>query len=170
MSDFFISLGFMKPLLFLKADTSLFASSNQSCKYLISFFDFQGIASIFSCHFIYHSAWSRFLYIKSLVSNGTFSIFISGVLTVASFFATIDFFSGTTGVVFNADSVVAFGFAFGTIGGFVAFGFALLTIGGFVATALITLSGLGASVFRINHNDHFMIPFSINPPSSFIIC
>jgi len=161
-------------LLFLKADTSLFASSNQSCKYLISFFDFQGIASIFSCHFIYHSAWSRFLYIKSLVSNGTFSLFISGVFTVASFFATIDFFSGTTGVVFNADSVVAFGFAFGTIGGFVAFGFALLTIGGFVpdgvATALITLSGLGASVFRINHNDHFMIPFSIRPPSSFIIC
>lgn len=70
----------------------------------------------------------------------------------------------------KADSVVAFGFAFGTIGGFVAFGFALLTIGGFVATALITLSGLGASVFRINHNDHFMIPFSINQPSSFIIC
>ena len=62
----------------------------------------------------------------------------------------------------KADSVVAFGFAFGTIGGFVgAFG---------VATALITLSGLGASVFRINHNDHFMIPFSIRPPSSFIIC
>ena len=57
----------------------------------------------------------------------------------------------------KADSVVAFGFAFGTIGGF-------------VATALITLSGLGASVFRINHNDHFMIPFSIRPPSSFIIC
>mgnify|MGYP003478025175 CR=1 FL=1 len=112
MSDFFISLGFMKPLLFLKAD---------------------------------------------------------------SVFATIDFFSGAIGVVFNADSVVAFGFAFGTIGGFVAFGFALLTIGGFVgtfgvATALITLSGLGASVFRINHNDHFMIPFSINQPSSFIIC
>jgi len=70
----------------------------------------------------------------------------------------------------KADSVVAFGFAFGTIGGFVAFGFALLTIGGFVATALITLSGLGASVFLINHNDHFMIPFSIRPPSSFIIC
>ena len=70
----------------------------------------------------------------------------------------------------KADSVVAFGFAFGTIDGFVAFGFALLTIGGFVATALITLSGLGASVFRINHNDHFMIPFSINQPSSFIIC
>ncbi len=69
----------------------------------------------------------------------------------------------------NADSVVAFGFAFGTIGGFVAFGFAFGTIGGFVATALITLSGLGASVFRINHNDHFMIPFSIRPPSSFII-
>jgi hypothetical protein len=72
----------------------------------------------------------------------------------------------------NADSVVAFGFAFGTI---VAFGFAFGTIGGFVgafgvATALITLSGLGASVFRINHNDHFMIPFSINQPSSFIIC
>jgi hypothetical protein len=170
MSDFFISLGLINPLLFLKADTSLFASSNQSCKYLISFFDFQGIASIFSCHFIYHSAWARFLYIKSLVSNGTFSLFISGVLTVASFFATIDFFSGTTGVVFKADSVVAFGFALLTIGGFVAFGFALLTIGGFVATALITLSGLGASVFRINHNDHFMIPFSINQPSSFIIC
>lgn len=70
----------------------------------------------------------------------------------------------------KADSVVAFGFAFGTIGGFVAFGFALLTIGGFVATALITLSGLGASVFRINHNDHFMIPFSINQPSSLSIC
>ena len=70
----------------------------------------------------------------------------------------------------KADSVVAFGFALLTIGGFVAFGFALLTIGGFVATALITLSGLGASVFRINHNDHFMIPFSINQPSSFIIC
>ena len=76
----------------------------------------------------------------------------------------------------KGDSVVFvdFGFAFGTIDGFVAFGFALLTIGGFVpdgvATALITLSGLGASVFRINHNDHFMIPFSINQPSSFIIC
>ena len=72
----------------------------------------------------------------------------------------------------KGDSVVFvdFGFAFGTIGGFVAFGFALLTVGGFVATALITLSGLGASVFRINHNDHFMIPFSIRPPSSFIIC
>ena len=74
----------------------------------------------------------------------------------------------------KGDSVVAFGFAFGTIGGFVAFGFAFGTIGGFVpdgvATALITLSGLGASVFRINHNDHFMIPFSISPPSSFIIC
>ena len=167
----------------MNIDASLFASSNQSCKYLISFFDFQGTASIFSCHFIYHSAWSKFLYIKSLVSNGTFSLFISGVLTVDSFFATIDFFSGTTGVVFNADSVVAFGFAFGTIGGFVsfcfafgtiggfvAFGFAFGTIGGFVATALITLSGLGASVFRINHNDHFMIPFSISPPSSLSIC
>ena len=75
----------------------------------------------------------------------------------------------------KADSVVAFGFALLTIGGFVAFGFAFGTIGGFVgtfgvATALITLSGLGASVFRINHNDHFMIPFSIRPPSSFIIC
>ena len=70
----------------------------------------------------------------------------------------------------KADSVVAFGFALLTIGGFVAFGFAFGTIGGFVATALITLSGLGASVFRINHNDHFMIPFSINQPSSFIIC
>jgi len=77
----------------------------------------------------------------------------------------------------KADSVVAFGFAFGTIvafgfafGTIVAFGFAFGTIGGFVATALITLSGLGASVFRINHNDHFMIPFSIRPPSSFIIC
>ena len=109
-------------------------------------------------------------------------------LKADSVFATIDFFSGAIGVVFNADSVVAFGFAFGTIGGFVAFGFALLTIGGVVAfgfalltiggfvgtfgvaTALITLSGLGASVFRINHNDHFMIPFSINQPSSFIIC
>lgn len=53
---------------------------------------------------------------------------------------------------------------------FVAFGFAFGTIVGFVATALITLSGLGASVFLINHNDHFMIPFSIRPPSSFIIC
>jgi len=105
-------------LLFLNIDASLFASSNQSCKYLISFFDFQGTASIFSCHFIYHSAWSKFLYIKSLVSNGTFSLFISGVLTVDSFFATIDFFSGTTVVDLNADSVVAFGFAFGTIGGF----------------------------------------------------
>ena len=157
MSDFFISLGLINPLLFLKADTSLFASSNQSCKYLISFFDFQGIASIFSCHFIYHSAWSRFLYIKSLVSNGTFSLFISGVFTVASFFATIDFFSGTTGVVFNADSVVAFGFAFGTIGGF-------------VATAFRTLSGLGASVFRTSHNAHFTTHLSSNPPSSLSIC
>jgi hypothetical protein len=106
MSDFFISLGFMKPLLFLNIDTSLFASCNQSCKYLISFFDFPDSASIFSCHFTYHSACSRFLYIRSFVSSGTFSLFISGVLTVASFFATIDFFSGTTGVVFNADSVV----------------------------------------------------------------
>lgn len=72
------------------------------------------------------------------------------------------------------DGFVAFGFALLT-GGFVAFGFAFGTIGGFVgafgvATALITLSGLGASVFLINHNDHFMIPFSIRPPSSFIIC
>jgi len=154
----------------LNIDASLFASSNQSCKYLISFFDFQGTASIFSCHFIYHSAWSEFLYIKSLVSNGTFSLFISGVLTVDSFFATIDFFSGTTGVVFNADSVVAFCFAFGTIGGFVAFGFAFGTIGGFVATALITFSGLGASHFRTSHNVHFTTHLSSNPPSSFIIC
>jgi len=100
MSDFFISLGFMKPLLFLNAD--------------------------------------------SVVAFGF------ALLTIGGF--------------------VAFGFALLTIGGFVAFGFALLTIGGFVATALITLSGLGASVFRINHNDHFMIPFSIRPPSSFIIC
>ena len=104
-----------------------------------------------------------------LINLGSFFTSVIGIVDT-SFFATIDFFSGTTGVVFNADSVVAFGFAFGTIGGFVAFGFALLTIGGFVATALITLSGLGASVFRINHNDHFMIPFSINQPSSFIIC
>lgn len=35
---------------------------------------------------------------------------------------------------------VAFGFAFGTIGGFVAFGFALLTIGGFVATGRFSIS------------------------------
>ncbi len=70
----------------------------------------------------------------------------------------------------KADSVVAFGFAFGTIGGFVAFGFALLTIGGFVATALITLSGLGASHFRTSHNAHFTIPLSSNPPSSLSIC
>jgi len=74
----------------------------------------------------------------------------------------------------KADSVVAFGFALLT-GGFVAFGFAFGTIGGFVgafgvATALITLSGLGASVLRTSHNVHFMIPFSIRPPSSFIIC
>ena len=154
----------------MNIDASLFASSNQSCKYLISFFDFQGTASIFSCHFIYHSAWSKFLYIKSLVSNGTFSLFISGVLTVDSFFATIDFFSGTTGADLNADSVVAFGFAFGTIGGFVAFGFAFGTIGGFVATALITLSGLGASVFRTSHNAHFTTHLSSNPPSSLSIC
>jgi hypothetical protein len=121
-----------------------------------------------------------------LINLGSFFTSVIGIVDT-SFFATIDFFSGTTGVVFNADSFVAFGFAFGTIGGFVAFGFAfgtiggfvafgfaLLTIGGFVpdgvATALITLSGLGASVFRINHNVHFMIPFSIRPPSSFIIC
>ena len=96
-----------------------------------------------------------------LINLGSFFTSVIGIVDT-SFFATIDFFSGTTGVVFNADSVVAFGFAFGTIGGFVG------TFG--VATALITLSGLGASVFRINHNDHFMIPFSIRPPSSFIIC
>ena len=71
----------------------------------------------------------------------------------------------------KGDSVVAFGFAFGTIGGFVvAFGFAFGTIGGFVATALITLSGLGASVFRTSHNAHFTTHLSSNPPSSFIIC
>ena len=117
-----------------------------------------------------------------LINLGSFFTSVIGIVDT-SFFATIDFFSGTTGVVFNADSVVAFGFAFGTIGGFVsfcfafgtiggfvAFGFAFGTIGGFVATSLITLSGLGASVFRINHNDHFMIPFSIRPPSSLSIC
>lgn len=75
----------------------------------------------------------------------------------------------------KADSVVAFGFALLTIGGFVAFGFALLTIGGFVgafgvATALITLSGLGASHFLTSHNVHFTTHLSNNPPSSFIIC
>ena len=66
---------------------------------------------------------------------------------------------------------VAFGFAFGTIDGFVvAFGFAFGTIGGFVATALITLSGLGASVFRTSHNAHFTTHLSSNPPSSLSIC
>ena len=107
-----------------------------------------------------------------LINLGSFFTSVIGIVDT-SFFATIDFFSGITGVVFNADSVVAFGFTLLT-GGFVAFGFAFGTIDGFVpdgvATALITLSGLGASVFRINHNDHFMIPFSIRPPSSFIIC
>jgi hypothetical protein len=40
----------------------------------------------------------------------------------------------------KGDSVVAFGFAFGTIGGFVAFGFAFGTIGGFVATGRFSIS------------------------------
>ena len=57
----------------------------------------------------------------------------------------------------KADSVVAIGFAFGTIGGF-------------VATALITLSGLGASVFRTSHNAHFTTHLSSNQPSSLSIC
>ena len=117
-----------------------------------------------------------------LINLGSFFTSVIGIVDT-SFFATIDFFSGTTGVVFNADSVVAFCFAFGTIGGFVsfcfafctiggfvAFGFAFGTIGGFVATALITFSGLGASHFRTSHNVHFTTHLSSNPPSSFIIC
>ena len=97
-------------------------------------------------------------------------LFVNGLSLCCDAFLMMDGFSDLLVCGF-----VAFGFAFGTIGGFVAFGFAFGTIGGFVgtfgvATALITLSGLGASVFRINHNDHFMIPFSIRPPSSFIIC
>ncbi len=61
----------------------------------------------------------------------------------------------------KGDSVVAFGFAFGTIGGFVPDG---------VATALITLSGLGASHLRTSHNAHFTTHLSSNPPSSLSIC
>jgi hypothetical protein len=63
----------------------------------------------------------------------------------------------------KGDSVVfvAFGFAFGTIGGFVPDG---------VATAFIILSGLGAAVFRMNQRVTFITHFSISPPSSFIIC
>ena len=53
---------------------------------------------------------------------------------------------------------------------FVAFGFAFGTIGGFVATALITLSGLGVATFRISQSVHFITPFSISPPSSLNIC
>lgn len=104
-----------------------------------------------------------------LINLGSFFTSVIGIVDTISFFATIDFFSGTTGVVFNADSVVALGFALLT-GGFVAFGFAFCTIGGFVATALITLSGLGASIFRTSHNAHFTTHLSSNPPSSLSIC
>lgn len=76
-----------------------------------------------------------------LINLGSFFTSVIGIVDTISFFATIDFFSGTTGVVFNADSVVALGFALLT-GGFVAFGFAFGTIDGFVGAFGVATAGL----------------------------